>query len=99
MAAGFEDRGQAVEGLAPHDHRAAHGELLEAAKVGGQVPRHLATGADHASGRAGEDRSEAHTSELQSLMPNSVAVFCVTKKQTQLPKKYHCYQRHHVTTT
>src|SRR3546814_4646527 len=28
-------------------------------------------------------RSEEHTSELQSLMRNSYAVFCLTKKKTQ----------------
>src|SRR3546814_5262607 len=28
-------------------------------------------------------RSEEHTSELQSLMPNSYAVFCLKKKQTK----------------
>src|SRR3546814_6064028 len=30
------------------------------------------------------DRSEEHTSELQSLMRNSYAVFCLTKKKIQL---------------
>src|SRR3546814_8491198 len=29
----------------------------------------------------GEDRSEEHTSELQSLMRNSYAVFCLQKKK------------------
>ena len=38
----FADR---IERLAPHDHRAPHRELLEAAEVGGQVPGHLAVGA------------------------------------------------------
>src|SRR3546814_10728035 len=31
------------------------------------------------------DRSEAHTSELQSLMRISYAVFCLKKKTTSLP--------------
>src|SRR3546814_6162668 len=31
-------------------------------------------------------RSEEHTSELQSLMRNSYAVFCLKKKTTQLEK-------------
>src|SRR3546814_1542521 len=31
-------------------------------------------------------RSEEHTSELQSLMRISYAVFCLKKKKTQLPK-------------
>src|SRR3546814_6051339 len=32
-------------------------------------------------------RSEEHTSELQSLMRNSYAVFCLTKKKTIEPTK------------
>src|SRR3546814_10301213 len=31
------------------------------------------------------DRSEEHTSELQSLMRNSYAVFCLQKKKIHLP--------------
>src|SRR3546814_3684059 len=31
-------------------------------------------------GRSGDARSEEHTSELQSLMRNSYAVFCLKKK-------------------
>src|SRR3546814_4059965 len=31
-------------------------------------------------------RSEEHTSELQSLMRSSYAVFCLNKKQTTTPK-------------
>src|SRR3546814_10278962 len=33
--------------------------------------------------RFGDDRSEEHTSELQSLMRNSYAVFCLKKKKTK----------------
>src|SRR3546814_10668088 len=40
-----------------------------------------ACGADRASARR---RSEERTSELQSLMRNSYAVFCLKKKTTQL---------------
>src|SRR3546814_2178194 len=36
----------------------------------------------------GKPRSEEHTSELQSLMRNSYAVFCLKKKN-----KYDCYHR------
>src|SRR3546814_7195431 len=36
------------------------------------------------------DRSEEHTSELQSLMRSSYAVFCLTKKRTSpLYRDYH----------
>src|SRR3546814_13309538 len=34
------------------------------------------------------DRSEEHTSELQSLMRISYAVFCLKKKKKQTGKKY-----------
>src|SRR3546814_1876824 len=34
---------------------------------------------------ANEPRSEEHTSELQSLMRNSYAVFCLKKKNPQAP--------------
>src|SRR3546814_6178937 len=37
----------------------------------------------HESGRAAFERSEEHTSELQSLMRNSSAVFCLNKKNNQ----------------
>src|SRR3546814_8486258 len=44
--------------------------------------QHGAALAEHAVGEpAAEDRSEEHTSELQSLMRNSYAVFCLKKKK------------------
>src|SRR3546814_7491188 len=36
---------------------------------------------NHDSAKKGISRSEEHTSELQSLMRNSYAVFCLKKKQ------------------
>src|SRR3546814_1633694 len=40
-------------------------------------------------------RSEEHTSELQSLMRISYAVFCLKKKKTQMDKtKYNEYNKH-----
>src|SRR3546814_1905121 len=53
---------------------------------GQAVYRHLSPGSDDF--RAGDlfrlahGRSEEHTSELQSLMRNSYAVFCLKKKKT-----------------
>src|SRR3546814_1830555 len=50
-----------------------------------QAARHLA-GLDQRGfcrGAAHVERSEEHTSELQSLMRISYAVFCLTKKNTQ----------------
>src|SRR3546814_2296209 len=44
--------------------------------------RHV--GADEAEGRARQFRSEEHTSELQSLMTTSYAVFCLKKKTIRI---------------
>src|SRR3546814_2000947 len=45
---------------------------------------------DKAKGYRVLERSEEHTSELQSLMRTSYAVFCLKKKQKQyLPKPVH----------
>src|SRR3546814_4566514 len=40
---------------------------------------------EHGPMRSKKTRSEEHTSELQSLMSNSYAVFCLTKKTTTKP--------------
>src|SRR3546814_3306839 len=42
------------------------------------------------------DRSEEHTSELQSLMRISSAVFCL-KKKTQIEQSYEIYSLHRTT--
>src|SRR3546814_7628086 len=42
--------------------------------------------ADHPLGRAVHLRSEEHTSELQSLMRISYAVFCLNKKNERIKK-------------
>src|SRR3546814_940837 len=59
----------------------AQGRLVAASNVGG----HRELIEDGATGTlfAPDDRSEEHTSELQSLMRNSYAVFCLKKKKTQ----------------
>src|SRR3546814_3231015 len=79
------------------DRRARH--RPRAAHLGGKAQplraraRRSAAGAVRAGGRAGagargpaEQRSEEHTSELQSLMRISYAVFCLKKKK-QTTKK------------
>src|SRR3546814_4122225 len=58
--------------------------VLEGAHpVGRQVDGHAGAAARHAAER--KDRSEEHTSELQSLMRNSYAVFCLKNKQKDKP--------------
>src|SRR3546814_7226531 len=41
-------------------------------------------------------RSEEHTSELQSLMRISYAVFCLKTKKTNKLKHYYPKQKHHI---
>src|SRR3546814_5193166 len=64
--------------LAPRPRRAGHGRLL------GRVAGADRVGAVRARARrlSGRLRSEEHTSELQSLMRISYAVFCLKKKKT-----------------
>src|SRR3546814_9697956 len=52
--------------------------------------------------RRGGRRSEEHTSELQSLMRNSYAVFCLKKKNVQDTSKQHrikLHSQHHQSNT
>src|SRR3546814_4396468 len=50
--------------------------------------RELRVGQSHISFPPNEERSEEHTSELQSLMRISYAVFCLKKKQNKTPSTY-----------
>src|SRR3546814_10778224 len=50
--------------------------------------RHLPGGAAD-DGRGNRGRSEEHTSELQSLMRISYAVFCLKQKKTTMSTTYH----------
>src|SRR3546814_7041895 len=43
--------------------------------------------------RLGMARSEEHTSELQSLMRNSYAVFCLKKKKKRTSNKHNTYTK------
>src|SRR3546814_9762868 len=52
------------------------GQARLRARADGNTPAHAV------SRRAGPFRSEEHTSELQSLMRNSYAVFCLKKNKT-----------------
>src|SRR3546814_5035925 len=64
----------------PHPHRTRRAQ--EAQRPGGAVGkvRPLQFGAVPARARGEPRRSEEHTSELQSLMRHSYAVFCLKKK-------------------
>src|SRR3546814_2870188 len=61
------------------------------AVAAGMNPMDLKRGIDLAVGAVVQDRSEEHTSELQSLMRSSYAVFCLKKTKT-------IYDRSHIPT-
>src|SRR3546814_9922825 len=63
-----------------------------------QLPRNMGPAGTKMVGRSIEaapisNRSEEHTSELQSLMRISYAVFCLKKKKTKRNKKSNLQQR------
>src|SRR3546814_1431090 len=87
-----EVRGRVLEvvDLARHQRRlrglrVRHPDELDAVDLhhlaAGMAGRRLA--ARHVAFELGVDRSEEHTSELQSLMRISYAVFCLKKKQRE----------------
>src|SRR3546814_4012788 len=55
--------------------------------MGPAVLSHLVRWLHRHTGQVAIDRSEEHTSELQSLMRISYAVFCLKKKKTNIPTK------------
>src|SRR3546814_6342320 len=67
--------------------RSPGGDIDGLAAVAHLTGREGAVGqADGVHQRAERHRSEEHTSELQSLMRNSYAVFCLKKKKTKLER-------------
>src|SRR3546814_7704274 len=81
LAADVEQVGAVVEQLQAVTHGAVGAGVRSpvAEGVGGDVDDAHHPGAPEA-GEAAQDRSEEHTSELQSLMRISYAVFCLKKK-------------------
>src|SRR3546814_10894240 len=59
--------------------------------------RHQRARNRHALALATGQRSEEHTSELQSLMRISYAVFCLKKKTTKLETNYTSLLHHNIT--
>src|SRR3546814_5755547 len=69
-------------------------KVREALESNGKATTHLYKGQDHAFARpGGEHRSEEHTSELQSLMRISYAVFCLKKKNQPIRQTKQQQQR------
>src|SRR3546814_2880465 len=75
---------------APHQHQ-REPDQQGAGKIG--RAEHLVIG--QPADRARDGRSEEHTSELQSLMRISYAVFCLKKKKTQQTHKDEQYTNTH----
>src|SRR3546814_8792995 len=71
-----ERRTGAAVGRAHHRRRGVAGRV--------QAVDRAAVLAQHARLRIGDERSEEHTSELQSLMRTSYAVFCLKKKKDEI---------------
>src|SRR3546814_3978642 len=67
----------------------AHGLAEAFAKRAFGFAPHPGQCADGAVHNLGEIRSEEHTSELQVLMRNSYAVFCLEKKKKKIPIPTH----------
>src|SRR3546814_1125777 len=64
--------------------RGIEGDTCQQVAIGGDLARLDAAADQHGVGFRGElKRSEEHTSELQSLMRISYAVFCLKKNKTQ----------------
>src|SRR3546814_1848394 len=72
------DQHETVEGQPQHQRQADPAQRVAATAV-----EHAAEVVEQAA----EDRSEEHTSELQSLMRISYAVFCLKKKTTSIPHR------------
>src|SRR3546814_5448178 len=88
-------RGRAAARRVGGARRAARRARHPGADLRRPRPRVLQERADHA---AGTRRSEEHTSELQSLMRISYAVFCLTKKnKTQTEISYICRTFNNIT--
>src|SRR3546814_5504185 len=81
--AAFAERGDEAVGILAfflHAHRCGH--QAHACVVSGSRRRSggICDQIKHIGNSISQDRSEAHTSELQSLMRTSYAVFCLNKR-------------------
>src|SRR3546814_7706931 len=79
---------------APHPHLPAPGGLssCHGDSGGGAMPRR-STSRSRARANGSSRRSEEHTSELQSLMRISYAVFCLKKKKKLDTEKHNIRQK------
>src|SRR3546814_9925149 len=69
-------------------------ELAERRRSHDEVRQQARRGVNDGRWRAGTERSEEHTSELQSLMRISYAVFCLKKKNDSTQYINQTYHEH-----
>src|SRR3546814_8548906 len=83
-------RGRLGHGNLGGDHadacRPAGGQMSEDLGLGWREPGRLGLPPAFRAQQHSDPRSEEHTSELQSLMRSSYAVFCLNKKHTTLTR-------------
>src|SRR3546814_7543831 len=86
---------------ADREDRRAAGDEAQPAASGRGLPRRCAAGLPDPRGSRpeGPGRSEEHTSELQSLMRISYAVFCLKKKQKLSIHTDQTHKQRHARTT
>src|SRR3546814_3194700 len=77
-----------IPGSHRHDHPLHHLEAAHSAELQGFLNPDNPAFAAHPDEVAVPVRSEEHTSELQSLMRISYAVFCLKKKKTKKKKEH-----------
>src|SRR3546814_1484169 len=93
-AAGYISKDSAAEEVVAAIRRVHGGGHYVAADVAGNLAASLVKGPngaspfDQLSQRETQVRSEEHTSELQSLMRISYAVFCLKKKKKQTHRRH-----------
>src|SRR3546814_2695642 len=80
----------------PHPPRQPR-QIPAAADIGEQPDSRLGHREFGVSGRDAEFRSEEHTSELQSLMRTSYAVFCLNKKKPLTKVRLTSHDMLHIT--
>src|SRR3546814_9378465 len=81
----YESAFSLMESFVPAYEKLGEVPMRTGSRLPGHVPNNLFPTGDgsYIHIAAGHDRSEEHTSELQSLMRISYAVFCLTKKQNK----------------
>src|SRR3546814_5296832 len=74
-------------------------QIGDVRRIGGEDARHFGERAGFVEDDDAQSRSEEHTSELQSLMRISYAVFCLKKKITNKVRAYNHTMKNSIIST